>query len=290
MVDIIGLTLNILTISALYALVAIGFTLIFGVGGIFNLAHGGLVAAGGFISYLAVSSLGANMFFALIYATVGAGLIGAALYRGILHRVEENHIAVLLITLLIGFFIQHTFGIFVTKQKFAIPEVFTGAVTFAGYTVQTNMLFVFVSSWAAILGIFWLVENTEIGKSMIAMSMSRRGAAIVGVDARQTSLFTWVLASMLAGFAGVLLTSFQTGVWNMGLDPLMLSFVIVILGGLGSIKGSVIAAYLVGGIEVTVTRLIDPQLTGVVPLLMLIVILLIRPQGLFGREVTGADA
>lgn len=290
MVDIIGITLNVLTISALYALVAVGFTLIFGVGGIFNLAHGGLVAAGGFISYLAVSSLGANMFFALIYATVGAGIIGAVLYRGILHQVEDNHIAVLLITLLIGFSIQHVFGIFITKQKFAIPQLLTGSLSVSGYTVQSNMVFIFVSSWVAILGLFWLVENTDIGKSMIAMSMSRRGAAIVGIDARQTSLFTWILASMLAGFAGVLLTSFQSGVWNMGINPLMLSFVIVILGGLGSIKGSVIAAYLVGGIEVTITRLVDPQLTGIVPLVMLVVILMVRPQGLFGREVTGTNA
>lgn len=290
MVDIIGLTLNILTISALYALIAIGFTLIFGVGGIFNLAHGGLVAAGGFISYLTMFYLGANIFFGLIYATIGVGIIGVALYRGILHRIEDNHIAVLLITLLAGFFIQHTFGIFVTKQKFSIPEVLVGETTLAGYTVQDNMIFVFASSWVAIIAVFWLVERTEIGKSMIAMSMSKRGSAIVGIDAKQTSTFTWVIASMLAGFAGVLLTSFQTGVWNMGINPLMLSFVIVVLGGLGSIKGTVFAAYLVGGIEVTVTRLIDPQLTGVVPLTLLVVILLIRPQGLFGREVTASDA
>lgn len=290
MVDIIGLTLNILTISALYALIAIGFTLIFGVGGIFNLAHGGLVAAGGFISYLTMVYLGANIFFALIYATIGVGILGAVLYRGILHNIEDNQIAILLITLLAGFFIQHTFGIFVTKQKFSIPEVLTGSVPVGSYTVQSNMIFVFITSWIAILGVFWLVERTEIGKSMIAMSMSKRGSAIVGIDAKQTSLFTWVIASMLAGFAGVLLTSFQTGVWNMGIDPLMLAFVIVILGGLGSIKGTVIAAYLIGAIEVTVTRLIDPQLTGVVPLTLLVVILLIRPQGLFGREVTGSDA
>lgn len=290
MVDIIGLSLNILTIGALYALVAIGFTLIFGVGGVFNLAHGGLVAGGGFISYLAVDWFGANIIFGLIYGTVGAGIIGAVIYRGILHRVEEDHIAVLLLTLLFGFLIQHSFGIFVTKQKFAIPQVFTGTLTVAENTVQNNMLFVFLSSWAAILGIFWLVENTDYGKAMLAMSMNRKGAATVGIDARQTSLFTWVLASMLAGFAGVLLTSFRSGVWNMGIDPLMLSFVIVVLGGLGSIKGSVVAAYLVGGIEVAVTRLIDPQLTGVVPLVMLVVILLIRPEGLFGREVADSNA
>lgn len=289
MVDIIGITLNVLALSALYSVIAIGFTLIFGVGGIFNLAHGGLVAAGGFISYLAISWFGANVFFALVYATIGTGLLGVVMYRWILHRIEDNHIAVLLITLLVGFLIQHTFGIFVSKQTFAIPQVMTGSVTFGGYTVQNNMIVIFVISWVAIFGVLWLVENTEIGKSMIAMSMSRRGSAIVGIDAEETSLFTWFVASMLAGLGGVLLTSFQSGVWNMGIDPLMLSFVIVILGGLGSIKGSIIAAYLVGGVEVTVTRVIDPQLTGVVPLVMLVLILLVRPKGLFGREVSGTD-
>lgn len=289
MVSIIGLGLNILTISALYAIVAIGFTLIFGVGGIFNLAHGGLLAAGGFISYLSITVLGANIFFSLIYAVIGVGLLGAVFYRGILRHVEDNQIAVLLITLLVGFLIQHTFGIFQTRQKFSIPQLLTGEVAAGGYTVQRNMIFVFISAWVSILGVFWLVRYTKIGKSMIAMSMSKRGSAIVGIDAEETSLFTWVVASMLAGFGGVLLTSFRSGVWNMGIDPLLLSFVIVILGGLGSIKGSVVAAHLIGGIEVVVTRLIDPQLTGVVPLTLLVVILLVRPQGLFGREVTGSN-
>jgi len=290
MVDIITLATNIMAISALYAIVAIGFTLIFGVGGIFNLAHGGLLAAGGFISYLTITFLGANVFFSLLYATVGIGLLGAVVYLVVIRPIENNQVAVLLITLLVGFFIQHTFGIFMTKQKFSIPEVLTGSFSFGNQTIQHNMIFVFISAWVAIAGLFLLVERTRIGKSMVAMSMSKRGSAVVGIDAKQTSLFTWVVASMLAGFAGVLFTSFRSGVWNMGIDPLIISFVIVVLGGLGSIRGSVVAAHLVGGIEVVVTRIIDPQLTGVVPLVLLVVILLIRPQGLYGREVTGSDA
>jgi branched-chain amino acid transport system permease protein len=88
---------------------------------------------------------------------------------------------------------------------------------------------------------------------------------------------------MFAGFAGVLLTSFRSGGWDMGLDPMVLSFAIVVLGGLGSIRGSVLGAYIIGTVETVTVSVVDTRLTGVVPLLILIAVLAVRPQGLFGR-------
>jgi len=285
MVNITNILISGIAISSLYALVAIGFTLIFGVGGVFNLAHGALLALGGFTSYFISFRYGLSPILGLLGAVVVTGLVGGVLYLQVIEPVEDNTVAVLILTLLAGFLIQFGFGIFVTKQTISIPQIAPGSVSIAGTGIQNNTIFVFVSSVVLMAGLFVLVERTDIGKAIIAMSMSEKGASLVGIDQRRMKLYTWVLAAMFAGFAGVLLTSYQTGQWNMGLQPLLLSFTIVILGGLGSIKGSIIAAYLIGFVETITTSVISSQLTGVVPLSLLIVILLVRPQGLFGRGV-----
>jgi branched-chain amino acid transport system permease protein len=285
MVNISNILVAGIAISSLYALVAIGFTLIFGVGGVFNLAHGALLALGGFTSYFISFKYGLSPVLGLVGAVLVTGLVGGVLYLKVIEPVEDNTVAVLILTLLAGFLIQFGFGIFVTKQTVSIPQIAPGSVSIAGTTVQNNTVFVFVSSVILMASLFVLVERTEVGKAIIAMSMSERGASLVGIDQRRMKLYTWVLAAMFAGFAGVLLTSYQTGQWNMGLQPLLLSFTIVILGGLGSIKGSIVAAYLIGFVETITTSVVSSQLTGVVPLTLLIVILLVRPQGLFGRGV-----
>jgi branched-chain amino acid transport system permease protein len=285
MVNITNILISGIAISSLYALVAIGFTLIFGVGGVFNLAHGALLALGGFTSYFISFRYGLSPILGLVGAVVVTGLVGGVLYLQVIEPVEDNTVAVLILTLLAGFLIQFGFGIFVTKQTISIPQIAPGSVSIAGTGIQNNTIFVFVSAVVLMAGLFVLVERTDIGKAIIAMSMSEKGASLVGIDQRRMKLYTWMLAAMFAGFAGVLLTSYQTGQWNMGLQPLLLSFTIVILGGLGSIKGSIIAAYLIGFVETITTSVISSQLTGVVPLSLLIVILLVRPQGLFGRGV-----
>lgn len=286
MVNVTQILVNTLVISSLYALVAIGFTLIFGVAGVFNLAHGAMVALGGFTAYFVSTKWGFSIYIALLAATIVPGIISAILYLSIIEPVEDNDIAVLILTLLTAFVIKYLFGIFETKTTFSIPQVAPGKTTLEGFTILNNSIFVFVASWVLIIGLFYVINRTDMGRAILAMNMDKKGSLMVGINLRRLKFTVWILASVFAGFAGVLLTSYRTGQWDMGLQPLMLSFSIVILGGLGSIRGSVIAAYIIGFIEVFTTSVIDSELTGVVSLLLLIVILLIRPQGLFGREVS----
>jgi len=146
------------------------------------------------------------------------------------------------------------------------------------------MVLIILISWALIVALFAFIEFSEVGRAILAISMSCRGAALVGVDIERINLCTWTLASGLAGLAGVLLLSFQTGDWRMGTDPLIISFAIVILGGLGSIRGSVVGAYAIGTIETLTTSIINPQLTGFASLFVVLLVLLVRPSGLFGRQ------
>jgi branched-chain amino acid transport system permease protein len=283
MVDLLNIALNAAAISALYALVALGFTLIFGVGGVLNLAHGALITVGAVAAYQAFRVMGLPLPVGVVVGILVAGAVSGVLYLGVVRFIQGQTVKVILSTVIIGFLARHVVRIIFGTGTLTLPQLFPGSTGILGESVQNNMVFVFVSSWVLILALFALVNYTRLGKAILATSMSDRGAALVGIDATRINTYTWVLAGMFAGFAGVLLTSFRSGGWRMGLDPMVLSFAIVVLGGLGSIRGSVLGAYIIGTVETITVSVVDTRLTGVVPLLILIAVLAVRPQGLFGR-------
>jgi branched-chain amino acid transport system permease protein len=133
---------------------------------------------------------------------------------------------------------------------------------------------------------FLYITKTDTGRAILATSQDRKGAFLVGIDSTRINLWMWLLAAMLAGIAGLFLASNGEAVtWDMGRQPLILSFAIVVLGGLGSIKGSVIGAYLIGSLEILTTNFVDARLAGLAPLVVLLLVLFVRPAGLYGQEV-----
>jgi branched-chain amino acid transport system permease protein len=153
-----------------------------------------------------------------------------------------------------------------------------------GTDVEANRLIVFVLSWVVIAALFAFVNNTKTGKAILATSMTERGAALVGIDSGRVFSYTWAIAGALAGIAGLFLASFGTASPFMGRSPLLLSFSIVIVGGLGSIRGSVVGAYFVGLLDTVTVSLVSARLSGLMPLVALVVVLLVKPEGLYGRE------
>jgi branched-chain amino acid transport system permease protein len=275
--------INAAVLSALYALVAIGFTLIFGVGRVFNFAHGAFMLTGAYTAYLVTSSsqLGLPAWLGFPAGMLTAGLLASGIYLVMVQRVKDRPITILLATLLVGFIVQHTVRVVYGVGSFSIPQPVDGGIG----GVRTFQIFVFVSSWIVISLVLYGVNYTEFGKSIVATSQNLRGAQLAGIDTDRINLYTWAIAGVLAGFAGILLAQFQTGGWQMGLLPMVIAFSIVILGGLGSIKGSIIGAYVVGTIETAMTSLINPRLTGIASLVLLVVVLLIKPEGLFGQDI-----
>ena len=276
-----------ISISSLYAIIAIGFTLIFGVGGVLNFSHGALITIGAEASYLLSNptNLGLHPALGLVGGMVTAAVVGAILYLGVVRFVEDEPVTLLILTFIIGFFIQHACRVFITgTSDFSVDQVTPGETTIAGVTLFDIDIFIFVLAAVLIAATGVFVSRTKTGKAILAVSMSEKGAAVVGIDARKINLITWLLASAFAGIAGVLLTMKQTGAWSMGTQPLILAFSIVILGGLGSIKGSVVGAYIIGFTETITTSYISSSLQGFTALVLLIVLLLVKPEGLFGRE------
>lgn len=285
MVDVLNIAFNAVTISALYAIVAVGFTLIFGVGGVLNFAHGALITTGAFAAYVLANPrwLGMNPWLGLPAGLVVGALVGGVMYLGVIRFVEGRPVTVLILTFLIGFFLEHAYRIFVVNTTITVSQPIQGSTMILGQELQNFRLFMFVVSWAVIIGVFAFVNYTETGKAILATSMSEKGASLVGIDSRRINLYTWVLAAAFAGLAGVFLMMLQTGSWDMGIEPLVLSFAIVILGGLGSIRGSVVGAYVIGTTETVTVTVIDAKLQGLSALVLLVAFLLAKPEGLFGR-------
>lgn len=276
---------NVLLLGALYAIIAIGFTLIFGVGGILNLAHGAFLTVGGYTAYY-LTNTGLPVWTAIPVAGVVTAIAGVLLWKVVLRKVSDNPISVLILSLVAGLIVEQVFLMVEGTTPLVVSAIVDGSISFGSATVQTNRVFIFVFSWVVIGALFYFVNETETGQAILATSMSRKGAALVGIDASSIFTLTWALAAALAGIAGVFLATFQTVTPLMGRSPLLLSFSIVVLGGLGSIRGSVIGAYLISFLDQITVQYISTRLAGVSGLIVLVIVLLVRPEGLFGRELT----
>lgn len=281
----VNVVTNAVMISALYALVAIGFTLVFGVGGVLNLAHGATVTIGAMAAYFVSQVLGMGILAGAVGALVVPALFAAVVYLGMIRRVQDRPITVMILSLVTAIAVEELLKLLVGTQPVAVPSLLTGQLAVAG-GVQANRVLVFALSWVLIGLLFVLVNYTATGRAILATSMTTKGAALVGIESDRMYLYTWVLAGAFAGLAGLFLGSIQTATWDMGRTPLVLSFSIVVLGGIGSIRGSLVGAYVIGFLETLTTSYVDSSLSGLASLVVLVVILLVRPEGLFGREFT----
>ena len=287
-------------ISALYALGATGFTLIFGVSGVLNLSHGSLMVAAAVGAWAANAQLGVGPYAGAVFgACVGIGLalltygvIVRPIQRSRLIRSEEREIFILTATLLWGIMIQEMIAYIYTDSAKTVLPIVGGVVQVVGVRTPANEIFTAAICWIAI-GILWLLVNrTRTGKAVMAASMNARGVTLLGIELSNIYIVVWIIYGTLAGIAGVLLGMFL-GVSSYSAGPLTGSaFSIVVLGGLGSVSGSLIAAYVVGYIE-TLTAYFD-QIFGtslgttsyrfIPALLLLVVVMYVRPRGLLGRR------
>jgi branched-chain amino acid transport system permease protein len=277
-------------ISALYGLGAVGFTLMFGVSGVLNLTHGATMLVAAVVAWAVADSAGA-------YGGALAGLIAGiatayATYFLVVRPIqtsraipgEEKEIFVLTGTLLWGIMLQEVVAYFTTTSPHTVRPLIAGVTNIAGIRTPTNEILTAVLCWAAIGGLWLLINRTRAGKALLAASINPRGLTLLGFEMKRIYLLVWGIYGVLAGIAGVLLGAFL-GVSSENAGTLTASaFSIVVLGGLGSVSGSLIAAYAVGYLETFTAYLISPSLRSVPALLLLVLVVYVRPQGLLGRR------
>ena len=277
-------------ISALYGLGAVGFTLMFGVSGVLNLAHGSTMLVAAVVAWWVADQAGA---YGGALAGLGAGVMCAFVTYFLIVRPiqrsraippEEKEIFVLTGTLLWGIMIQEAVAYLTTTSPHTVRPLIAGVINLVGVRTPTNELLTAVICWSAI-GVLWLLINrTQTGKALLAASINPRALTLLGYELSQIHLLVWAIYGVLAGVAGVLLGAFL-GVSSENAGTLTASaFSIVVLGGLGSVSGSLVAAYAVGYLETLTAYLVDPSLRTIPSLLLLVAVVYVRPQGLLGRR------
>ncbi|HQT74529.1 MAG TPA: branched-chain amino acid ABC transporter permease [Acidiphilium sp.] len=279
-------------ISTLYALGALGFTLIFGVSGVLNLAHGGLMVIAAMIAWYLDTSLGFGPYVGAL-AGVAVCLVAALVtYGGIVRPIEnsravpahERELFVLTATLLWGVMIQEALSYAFTNSPITVQPLIAGTVSILGVRTPINEIFIAVVAWA-VMGALWLLVNrTQVGRRLLAASINPRALTLLGFELDRIYLFVWLIYGLLAGIAGVLLGSFLGSGSDYVPGLTGSAFTIVVLGGLGSVSGTLIAAYIVGYIETVTAYLVSPSLREVPALILLVVVIYMRPQGLLGRR------
>ncbi|MCB2192861.1 MAG: branched-chain amino acid ABC transporter permease [Deltaproteobacteria bacterium] len=271
--------------GCVYALIATGFTLIFAVAGILNLAHGTFYMLGAYFTYTLFYSLGIPLPPAILLAAVLVGALGMLLDRVFLKPMRSSHTYVLVLTVAIAFASQEVILLTYGSQGMNIPNLVSGSVDLMGVVVSWHQLLV-VAITAAVLICLWLVlTRTRYGVATLAVSMDEDGARLVGIETEKVFNLSMFASAFLAAVAGALISpvmSMTPEMWNM---PLMKAFVVVVVGGIGSLTGSIMAAFFLGWLETFTGFVVSPKLTEVVSLVLLTVFLVFRPSGILGRRL-----
>ena len=273
-----------LLLSGLYALIAVGFTLIFSVGRILNLAYGAYLMLGGYMYFWISQSMGMPKLFGVVIAVAFGVALGILKYQLIVKTLRWDHVAVEISTLILAVVLQAgVVLVFGDSSKILLP-IIPGVVYIAGVPVTYNILAATLASWVILGGLYLFIKNTHTGRAMRAVSMDTKGAAISGIVPDHINMITWAISGGLGALGGVFFASYTQLAPSMWVAPLIISVAVVIVGGIGSIIGTLIVAHVVGFMEVSVVSLLSPELRGVFTMLLIILVLVMRPQGLFGRE------
>jgi len=273
-----------LLLSGLYALIAMGFTLIFSVGRVLNLAYGAYLLVGGYVYFTVSQTLGVPKIAGLLIAAIVGCAVGLLKYRLLVKPLKGDHVAVEISTLILAVVLQAGVVFIYGDSSKILQPIVPGVTQVAGAAVTYNLLAAALMSWVILIGLYIFVRKTHIGRAMQAVSMDTKGAAISGIDPDRVNMFTWGLSGALGATAGVFFASYTQLYPSMWVTPLIIAVAVVIVGGIGSIIGTLVVAHIVGFMEIIAVAVIAPELRGVFTMLLIIVVLIVRPQGLFGRE------
>jgi branched-chain amino acid transport system permease protein len=265
-----------------YALISIGFTLIFGIMGVVNFAHGGFYILGGYFAYSLSHSLGVPYVAAVLLAMVGTGVLGYIIEALFVEKYVSDHLATMLITL--GIYQIMTTGI--TSVYGAEPAEFTFPVTGSlrgpNFYIPYANLIVFAVCTIAIAAVYYLVFKTRYGISLRAMADDGPVARAQGIQPAKMFPMAFAIATALAGLTGALVTPMLALEPHGGESVLTKAFIVVILGGLGSVTGAMVAAFIVGMVEAYSSVYLGGSKGALALFVLVVLILLVRPQGLFG--------
>jgi branched-chain amino acid transport system permease protein len=270
--------------GGVYALLAIGFSLIFGVARIVNIAHTAFYMLAAYCFYTLLVKTGLGFLLSGVISVVAVTLFSVICYRLVIEPVREHEAAVLIATIALALVFQelmlYTFG----GHFLGIPSTLEGSVRFLGVSIPYQRLLILVVAGAMLVLVWFLLYRTRLGLAIRATANDLEVANLMGMNVHRVAMATVAISVSLAAVAGVVVAPVFVVDPFMWLAPLVTMLAIVVLGGLGSLKGSLIGALIIGYVE-AITVFAVPAgayLKGAVALLIMVIVLLARPEGLFG--------
>jgi branched-chain amino acid transport system permease protein len=277
---------NTLILGSNYALMAIGLTIVYGILGIVNLAHGEIFMVGAFVAYFMVAGLQVNFFVALLGAMVCMAVLGIIIERGLFRKLRggaEVNYFILSMGLLIV--LQNAALLLwgTDPHSMSLPAA-AQVIELGAVMLTTQRLIIVATAVVIIIALHFFVKYSKMGMSMRGVEQNFEGATTVGISINKVASFTFALSGALAGAAGALLGSLYIVQATMGFSPLIKAFTVVVLGGLGSIMGAIVGGLVLAAAEIFGGVYISSDYQETFSFIILIIVLSIKPSGIFGKQ------
>lgn len=273
-----------LTVGAVYALVGLGFTLIFNVSGIINFAQGEFVMLGGMITVFAAAA-GVPLPIAALIAIVATTLVGVALHRLAIEPARgSSPVVLIMITIGASIFLQGLAQQAFDKRFHSLPPLVSGEpLRIGGATILPQSVLVLVCAGAIVVGLWLFIDRTMLGKAVIATAANRLAARLIGIDTRKLIDFSFGVSAAIGAISGILITPIALTSYDAGTVLALKGFAAAMLGGMGSAVGAVAGGLVLGMLESLSAGYISSSYKDAVAFLIILIVLVFMPQGLFGR-------
>jgi len=276
--------INGIVLSSIYAILAVGLTLMFGVLKIFNFAHGELLMWGGFVTWFLFARLDLPFIPALLISIASIAALGILIERGLFKPVRTRPFDGLLLSLGLMYILQSSALLAFGSKDKGTPLAFPGTISIGGYPIFIERLAIAATVIAVIVAVWLFLERTRNGRAVRACVQDSEAASLQGISRDKMSMLVMGIAGGLAGLAGSLVFQFQILGPFSGTLLILKAFVVVIAGGAGSVAGTLVAAVIFGFMDTAISSVGDPRFVVLADVMLLITILLIRPKGLLGRS------
>ncbi len=280
-----------LSLGSVYAIIALGYTMVYGIAKMLNFAHGDVIMVGGFAVYMSMNALGLNPILAVIVSIIVCTVLGIVIEKVAYKPLRKaTPLAVLITAIGVSYFLQNLalliFGsdakLFTSVVNIKAISLANGQITITGETIVTIVACIIIM---VVLSLF--IKKTKAGQAMLAVSEDKEAAELMGINVNKTISLTFAIGSGLAGIAGALLCSaYPTLTPYTGSMPGIKAFVAAVFGGIGSIPGALIGGLLLGVIENLSKAYISSQMADAIVFSVLIIVLLVKPTGLLGKKIS----